>query len=127
MSEEEFASRRRQFILAAIATAAGLPAAVRFSGAGADSDLLKRVLQALGQGGENAATTATIEARLARIVRANVPSASAGALKQRIRANIQADYRAGAIRVVDGWWLSETEAECLELIASLASRVELRS
>ena len=115
MSDAEFVCRRRRFILAAAAAVVGL-SAVRFAGVVTESDLLKRVLHALGHGDESAATTAAIDARLARILRTKTLSTSARDLKQRIRDNIEADYRAGALRVVDGWWLSETEADCLELI-----------
>lgn len=118
MSDAEVASRR-QFILAAAAAVVSV-SAVNISGAVTASDLLQRVLRALGYDDASAATTAAIDARLARILRTKTLSAPTGDLKQRIRDNIAADYRAGALRVVDGWWLSETEADCLELIAGLS-------
>lgn len=120
------ARRRRQFVLAVAAALVGVPMASKCSAVTADTDLLKQVLQALGHADEAVATTTEIDARLTRILRepgrADRPEfMDERYLRERIKYNIEADYRDGAIRVVDGWWLSHTEAECLELIAQVCA------
>lgn len=127
MNDEALSSaarRRRQFILAAAAAIVGVPLASKLSGAMTGSDLLKQVLQALGHADEAVATTAQIDARLALILRDphltdRLELIDGAYLRRRIKDNIEADYRDGALRVVDGWWLSSTEAECVELIAQV--------
>ena len=137
--------RRRDVLFAATALA-GASVAMRYPGIpslasrghepiAAQNALLKQVLQALGQGiDSNAADAAmsasvdsqpSVDSQLSRILRAPAAAlasqapASVGDLKQLIRDNIEADYRAGEICVVNGWWLSATEASCLELIGSV--------
>jgi hypothetical protein len=44
-------------------------------------------------------------------------SVSVPQLRQRIQGNIVRDYENRKLRVIDGWWLSETEAGCLELLS----------
>lgn len=119
--------QRRQFILAAVA---GIALAMKSPVLSALTDqrngsaLLGPLLEALGQdfdaGTELAMTEAALQLHLGRILRAPVvmleSPLSTQEVKQRILRNIEADYRAGEIRVVDGWWLSATEAHCLELI-----------
>jgi hypothetical protein len=119
--------QRRQLIIAAVA---GIALGLKSSGASAlpndatAGELLGPLLEALGQdfdaGTVMAMTDVSLELHLSRILRApaaalaSLPTAQE--LKQRILKNIEADYRAGEIRVVNGWWLSATEAYCLELI-----------
>ena len=126
---------RRRDLLLAVAAITGL--APHFMGGGresglAGSGLLRQVLQALGHGIDRnevdalgaSILGASIDLQLARILRlpaAAVASQASGIddLKRLIRDNIAADYRAGEIRVVNGWWLSATEASCLELIVAV--------
>lgn len=131
--------RRRDVLFAATAIAGAL-LAVKYPGIpsltssgheliAAQNALLKQVLQALGQGiGGNeadAVMSASADLQLTRILRtpaaviASQAPASVSDLKQLIRENIEADYRAGDICVVNGWWLSATEASCLELIGAV--------
>lgn len=119
---DEALPQRRQ-VMMAIAAVAGLaltlkpPALLDASG-----DTLGQLLKALGyDAGKRATlTNADVELHLSRILRAPfavlASDPSAQDLKRRICCNIEADYQAGDIRVVEGWWLSATEASCLELI-----------
>lgn len=121
--------QRRQLMMA-IAAIAGLSLTMRsptLLNAGAEAletgrDLLAQLLNALGQQADRsmATTNAAVELQLSSILRAPLSvfasDVSTHDLKQRIRRNIEADYQAGDIRIVDGWWLSATEANCLELI-----------
>jgi hypothetical protein len=89
-------------------------------------ELLARVLEALHQ--PQVVLPATdddvVRSLLARVLDAPVheidsyASASISQLKQRIHGNIARDYANQKVRVVDGWWLSETEAGCLELLSA---------
>jgi hypothetical protein len=128
--------RRRDVLLAATAIAGTLLAVPPIVGSGrepvvAGNALLKRVLQALGHGidSNELVASASVDLQLARILRvpaavfaSQAPTANdvTSDLKQLIRHNIEADYRAGEIRVVNGWWLSATEASCLELIGTVS-------
>ena len=85
-----------------------------------ERELLARLLAALGESVDRPVVLnhAALEHHLTRILRApaNTVESSTLELKQRVRANIEADYRAGELRVIDGVWLSATEAHCLELL-----------
>jgi hypothetical protein len=117
--------QRRQLIVAA-ASIAGIAMALQSPAiaalaeeSSAGNDLLAKMLAALGQeiDGQVAMTNAALELHLTRILRApTMCDATVPDLKQRILQNIEADYKSGAIGIVDGWWLSQTEAHCLELI-----------
>lgn len=110
---------RRQFILAATAVV-GASLAARLPGSFVEDDLLQRVLRALGQENAPVAAVAGIEDCVTSILGSPAAcSESTEDLKHIIRRNIEADYLAGSIRVVNGWWLSRTEAECLELIGKV--------
>lgn len=110
---------RRQFILAATAVV-GASLAARLPGSFVEGDLLQKVLRALGHGNAPVAAVAGMEECVTRILGSSVAcSAPAEELKHIIRRNIEADYLAGSISVVNGWWLSRTEAECLELIGKV--------
>jgi hypothetical protein len=120
---EELAQPQRRQLMMAIAAIGGLALTAQspeLLDAGADP--LAQLLKALGYdaGKSVALTNADVELHLGRILRAPfvvlVSDPSTQDLRQRIRRNIEADYRAGDIRVIDGWWLSATEANCLELI-----------
>lgn len=130
---EGLAQPQRRQVMLAVAAIAGLALTIKSPAlidAGADlveagSDLLGQMLQALGQEASVGVTNAAVELHLGRILRAPLatlaPDVSVLDLKDRIRRNIEADYRAGDIRVVNGWWLSATEANCLELIAQVSA------
>ena len=127
---EDLVLQQRRRVMAAVAAVAGLALTMTsptLRNAGSDffekgSDGLGRLLKALGyEVNESVAlTSADVELHVSRILRAPLAmlasDPSAQDLKHRIRRNIEADYQAGDIRVVDGWWLSATEASCLELI-----------
>jgi hypothetical protein len=124
-THEDLAQPQRRQLMMAIAAIAGLALTTRLPAllnAGGDPDPLAQLLKALGyDAGESVAlTNAEVELHLGRILRAPLAvlssDPSAQELRQRIRRNIEADYRAGDIRVIDGWWLSATEANCLALI-----------
>lgn len=117
------AQPQRREVMMAIAAIAGLALTAQSPALlDAGSDSLRRLLKALGYdvGRGPVLTNADVELHLSRILRAPLAGlasdSSAQDLRQRIRRNIEADYRAGDIRVVDGWWLSATEANCLELL-----------
>ena len=38
------------------------------------------------------------------------------ALRKRIHGNVQSDFLAGNVTALNGWWISNTEARCLQLI-----------
>ncbi len=42
--------------------------------------------------------------------------ASQQVLRERIRSNVEADFRAGNITSMNGWRISHTEARCVEFI-----------
>jgi hypothetical protein len=120
---EGLAQPHRRQLMMAIAAIAGLALTTQSPAwLSAGGDPLRRFLKALGYDMDNgvALASADVELHLSRILR--VPLAvlasdpSARELRQRIRRNIEEDYRAGDIRVIDGWWLSATEANCLELL-----------
>jgi hypothetical protein len=116
----DLAQPQRRQLMMAIAAIAGL-ALTRQSPAllSAGGDALRHFLKVLGYDVHNsvALTNADVELHLSRILRAPPASdPSPRDLKQRIRRNIESDYQAGDIRVVNGWWLSATEASCLELL-----------
>ena len=122
--------RRRNFIVAASAVALALLSqrlpGVRRTGTGSSHDkLLARVLEALhhhSPGGVRAVADEVIRPLLARVLNApaneldNYTNASAAQLQQRIQDSIALDYKERRLRVIEGWWLSETEAGCLELV-----------
>jgi len=127
-------SSRRTFILATSA-AALLVVSARFAGmqrghtGSSHEKLLTRVLEALhhrAPGEVRAADDDIIRPLLARVLSAPVQqldsyaNTSAAELKVRIQANIAQDYRQRRLRVIEGWWLSETEAGCLELVEFVA-------
>lgn len=120
---EDLARPQRRQVIMALAAVASLASTMRSPALlDAGGDALGQLLKALGYDIDKsvALTNADVELHLARILRAPLAvlasDPSAQDLKRRIRRNIEADYRAGDIRVVDGWWLSATEANCLELI-----------
>jgi len=122
---------RRTFI-AATSAAALLVLSERLAGmarTGTSHDkLLTRVLEALHHPAraEVRAADDIIRPLLARVLSTPVheldsyADASAAQLKERIQANIAQDYRQRRLRVIEGWWLSETEAGCLELVEVVA-------
>lgn len=125
---EDLAQPQRRQVMMALTAIAGLALTVKSPAwFDAGGDLLGQLLQALGQKADKgiAMTDAAVDLHLSRILRtplsALAPDASVQELKQRIRHNIEADYRTGDIRVVDGWWLSATEASCLELIEQVSA------
>ena len=130
---EGLAQPQRRQVMLAVAAIAGLALTIKSPAvmdAGVDlveagRDLLGRMLQALGQERGVGVTNAAVELHLRRILGAPLaglaPDVSVLDLKQRIRNNIEADYRAGDIRIVNGWWLSATEASCLELIEQVGA------
>lgn len=126
----DLAQPQRRQVMMAVAAIAGLALTGRSPApldTGAEffetgGDLLGQLLKALGYRVDASAALANadIELHLSRILRAPLAVlASDQDLKRRIRRNIEADYQAGDIRIVDGWWLSATEANCLELIERL--------
>jgi hypothetical protein len=121
--QANLAQPQRRQLMMAIAAIAGLALTTQSPALlGAGGDALRHFLKVLGYDVHNgvALTNADVELYLSRILR--VPLAaleshpSARDLKERIRRNIEADYQAGDIRVINGWWLSATEASCLELL-----------
>lgn len=120
---EDLARLQRRQVMMAMAAVASLALTMRSPALlNADGDPLGQLLKALGYDVDKsvALTNADVELHLTRILRAPLAllasDPSAQDLRQRIRRNIEADYQAGDIRVVNGWWLSATEASCLELI-----------
>ena len=123
-------SQRRNFIVATSAVAMAVLAerlpGVKLAGAGSTYDeLLARVLEALHhhpQGKFPVASDEKIRPLLARVLGApaddldSYATVSPAQLKQRIQDNIVSDYKQRRLRVVEGWWLSDTEAGCLELV-----------
>ncbi|HEY4366937.1 MAG TPA: hypothetical protein VGN07_06845 [Steroidobacteraceae bacterium] len=119
--------QRRSFVAAASATAVlALAGGLSSAGpAGSKLDaLLARVLQALNHPapGKPAGVLAGVDSLLARVLNislgelddyAQMPNAT---LRRRIQDNIALDYGQRHLRVIDGWWLSNTEADCMELI-----------
>ena len=87
-------------------------------------ELLARVLEALHQPQVvlPVMDEDVVRSLLARVLDAplheidSYAGASISQLKQRIHGNIARDYENRKVRVIDGWWLSETEAGCLELL-----------
>lgn len=120
-------SSRRTFIVATSAAALLLLserlAGMQRTGTSRDK-LLARVLEALHHPAPAELRVAddTIRSLLARVLGTPVheldsyADASVAQLKERIQANIAQDYRQRRLRVIEGWWLSETEAGCLELV-----------
>ena len=111
---------------AAVATRNVTGAAAIASGTG-QSDLALRVIAVLGhESSANAALSTAhepvIESLLGQIFATpdagpgELRHASAQMLRKRIRANIESDFSAGKITAVNGWWISDTEARCLELV-----------
>jgi hypothetical protein len=89
-------------------------------------ELLARVLEALHQPQpvSKAMDEGVARQLLARVLDAtqhefdSYASISIPHLRQRIQGNIVRDYENRKLRVIDGWWLSETEAGCLELLSA---------
>jgi len=127
-------SQRRNFICTTGAIAAALlmqrlPAMHAMSeSAHAGPGLLARMLEAMHHAPQLATTVDpdALGTLLARIlgISANelehYASLTAEQLRQRIHDNMAEDYRQRRVRVIDGWWLSETELGCLELLERVA-------
>ena len=121
---------RRRFLaagstLGAIAFIAGV--AAWDLGSASNRRLLLRVLAALNHAHlavPDVADEARVQRLLGRVLQVSpdrldeCSALTVAQLKARIGANIASNYRQRQIRVVDGWWLSETEAAAVELTAT---------
>lgn len=121
--------RRRLMIAAVMAAAFGAETASSWEQMPRPANahpLLQTMLEALGQRFDAMHLTgieaAQIEPHLERVLRESLASSaswSAAQVRRCLRQHIEADYRDGELRVVHGWWLSATEAHCLELLEQL--------
>jgi hypothetical protein len=127
-------SQRRNFICTTGAIAVALlmqrlPAMRAMSeSAHPGTGLLARMLEAMHHTPQLATTVDSdaLSTLLARILGISADeleqyaSLTAEQLRQRIHDNMAEDYRQRHVRVIDGWWLSETEVGCLELLERVA-------
>lgn len=94
----------------------------------AEPGLLARMLEALHHAPQPSTTmdSDALRTLLARVLGTSAAelehytSLTAQQLRQRIHYNMAEDYRQRHVRVIDGWWLSETEIGCLELLERVA-------